>query len=278
MRIYGRKLGQVSVTNGTDKVVFDYPLPAGCLMRDLWVQMSMMATVQIDLLHASLYGVAGFVVPVVDPDAQLNVDTLWDNRVPKDVAESAGAFDLDTAAADVTPEFEVGEPDWGGVFGVAGNRPLEFFRRRRMITFPGAPLGHLEGTPDKYRPTDLWSTHVKRNIRADQHSHIMLGLSAPTMDVTTTTVPVTISETEWTMMTYMETVLEDAMKQLMGLIESGAETPYEEAAAFVARLIEKVAFEETAASFQPTDWIAFTKATIGVDVPGKIAIGALTSE
>lgn len=271
-------MSQRVIAAGTDEIVFDYPLPAGCSMKNLWINQRLIANANISVETAVMYGEAGFVVPVVDPDAEGSPETLWDLRVPKDVLESAGAFDLDTATADATPEFEIGEPDWGAVFGVAGNRPLEFFRRRRLITLPDSNVGFLDATPDTFKPVDKWQAQIKRNIRADVHSHIMMGVSNPSLDRTAGSAPNTLHETEWTMMTYLEDFLEDAMKNLMGLIETGAETPYEEAASFVAELIERSAVEETAGAFAATQWIVFTQSTIQVDVPGKIAIGQLTSE
>lgn len=266
------------VGEGTDEVCFDYPLPAGCSMKDLWLNQRVISAAQISTITAVMYGVAGFVVPVLDPDGELSPETLWDTAVPKDVLESAGAFDLDTATQDTTPEFEVGEPDWGAVFQVAGNRPLEFFRRRRLITLADSNVGFLEGTPDTFLPLDRWQSHIKRNIEARVHSHIMLGVSSPSLDRTSSAVPNTLAETEWTMMTYLEDFLLDAMKNLLGLVEAGAETPYAESAAFVAELIERNAVEETAGSFLGANWTVFTQSVIAVDVPGTIAVGTLTSE
>lgn len=277
MQIIGRRFSQVVIGGSSDRVTLDYPLPAACKLGRVNLEMWMTSGVR-DVDHMSMYGYSGFVLPVLDPDAQLSVDVLWDNLVPKDADEVAGVFDIDTVATDTTEEFEPGQPDWGAVFKMTANRPEEIFRRRKMIHFSERPIGFQAGTPDKYIPSDHFKSGLTPMVTASLHSHVVFGFSSPTMDQTTTTVPVTLAETEWVMMTFIEDFLKDAMKSLIGLIETGAESPYAEAAAFVARLIEKTLFEETATSFATISYRTFNRGTFIVSVPGEIAVGVLTSE
>jgi len=280
MNIIGRRMSHVQVGALTDQVISEYPLPNECTLNQVNLKCSLVGDEETPILSAAFYGISGFVVPILDPDQETAVDTIWDNLVPKDVAEGAAVFDLDTAAADATPEYNFGEPDWGAVFGMAGNRPLELFRRRKMVTFAESPVGWLRvaAAPDHYIPVDFFRTVIRKKVRASTHSYILFGLSSPDTTQTTATIKTTLAETEWTMMTFMETFLEDAAKHLMGLIEAGAETPYEEASAFVAELIEKVAFEETAGAFDPQTWDCITQTTYNVTVPGTFKVGTLTSE
>lgn len=277
MQIIGRRFAQVVVAGSTDRVVAQYPLPTGCKLGNVFLEHWMTAEA-IDVDHMGMYGMAGFIVPVLDPDDSLIVDTLWDNLVPKDADEAAAVFDLDTTAADATEEFEPGMPDWGAVFQAAGNRPREIFRRRKMLHFSDKPVGYVAGTPDLWIPTDHFKTNVRPNVVASTHSHILFGVSSPTLDQTTSTAQTTLEETEWTIMTFVEDFLKDAMKNLLGLIEAGATTPYAQAAAFISKLIEHTMFEETATAFDALALKTFTRATFHVMVPGEIAVGTLTSE
>lgn len=279
MIIIGRRLAQRAIAGGNDEVLANYPLPAGCSLKDIWMDWSLIATTEITVLQAGMYGISGFIVPSLDPDTAVTVNAMWDQQVPKDAPNSAGAFDLDTDAVDTTPEFEVGEPDWTGVFGVAGNTPLQIFRRRRLVTFPKQMGAYqLAAGTDLWLPVDTFNTHIKRNVTAQRHSMILFGVSSPLLDVTTVNQKSSLLEVEWSMMTYIETFLEQAIINLIGLTETGAESPYEESAAFVADLIEATVLEETAGAFVAQSWVAYCNATFKVDVPGTFSVGVLTSE
>lgn len=280
MLITGRRMAHKVIASGTDEVVAWYPLPKGCTLKNVYLDVHMIGPEGLTINKSCMYGLSGFVVPILDPDAETSVETLWDNLVPKDVDSASGVFDLDTGNADTTPEYEIGTADWTGVFGVAGNEPLEIFRRRRLITLASNPIGftRIDAASDEFIPTDRFSTKVKRNVKAQRHSYILFGVSSPDTLQTTATIKTSLAETEWPMMTFMEDLLVDASKYFMGLIEAGAETPYVEIATFVAELLEATPHEETASAYNPVTWNTFCNATFQVDVPGRIAIGSLSSE
>lgn len=273
-------MSQKVVPSTLDEVVADYPLPAGCTLQNVALGMKMIGPDDTLVTSGVMYGVAGYVVPMLDPEGGVAVDTIWDQLVPKDVAEGAGVFDLDTGATDTTPEFNWGEVDWTQVFGVAGNSPVEIFRRRKLITFADVAVGYfrVDSAPDLYVPLDRFQTMINRRVRAAKHSYVLFGFSSPDLTQTSATLPTTINEQEWVMMTYMETFLEYAFVNLMGQVEAGAESPYEEASAFVAELLERTALEESSNAFTPVQWLVFTQATFVVDVPGRLKVGTLNSE
>lgn len=269
------------INTGTDVVVADFPLPKGCTLKRVDLQCSLIGPREASVLNSFMYGMSGFVIPVLDPDTPVTVELLWDAMVPKDAPNTAGLFDLDTTATDAAPEFEVGEQDLGGILGnQVMNAPREIFRRRHWSTFARNPTGFQQviAAEDVYVPTDYFKTVIKKPVRAGRHSHIVFAVSSPDLVQPSNTAINTITETEWAMMTFMETVLEDAVKNLLGLVEAGAETPYDVAASFIAKLIERAPSEATAGAFSPTVWNSFTQATFQVDVPGKIGVGTLTSE
>lgn len=282
LRIIGRRLSHIgSIAATTDRVVVQYPLPKGCTLRRVFLECHVLGPATLTLTQTVLYGVSGFVVPILDPDTPDSVDDIWDIMVPKDVANAAGVFDLDQVTADVGAEFELGEPDLTGIFGVANNEPIEIFRRRKMITVANNPTGFTrqDGAADTWLATDFFSTTIKRRVMAARHSYVLIGFSAPGTANTDAAVKQTITESEWVMMTYLETFIENAIMNLMGLVETGAETPYVESAAFVAELIEDTMEEDTAGAFVAAPWNVFTRATFEVEVPGRFMTGGvLTSE
>lgn len=229
-----------------------------------------------NLERAAMYGMAGFIVPATDPDdVAVTVDVLWDRFVPKDADFAAGGFDLDTDAADANPEFEMGEPDLGGLLGDLVNSPKEIFSRRRMITFPKMPLGfeRVSAAPDIYVPVDEFSAKVTKKYRAAMHSMVLFGVSSPVMTDTQAIGAMTIpSEFEWYMQTYLETVLEDAAKSIIGLTESGAETPYIEAMNYLGELLEDNAIEE-GTLLVAMGWNVVAEFMFDVWVPGRFQVG-----
>lgn len=274
-------MSHVVVAATTDRVLVAYPLPKGCTLNRIHLRSSVVGPEAMTIIQACMYGISGFVVPILDPDTPDSVDDIWDFLVPKDIGEGAGVFDLDTSVSDTTPEFNFGEPDMTGIFGVANNEPIEIFRRRKLLTVANSVTGLqvITAASDEYLPTDFFTTTIKKSVRAGRHSFILIGFSSPDASQTDITVKQTIAEAEWVMMTYIETFLENAAQNLLGLVEAGAETPYAEASAFVAELIEDVVHEDTAGAFKASAFNIFTQATFDVSVPGRMMVGGvLTSE
>lgn len=281
MDIFGRRLIQRQIQATQDQVVAHYPLPNGCTLKNVWLDVHAIIEEEILVTSAVLYGLSGFVCPVLDPDSpSTTVDNIWDALVPKDVALSSGVFDIDTGATDTSPEFNFGEMDITGLFGVAGNQPLEIFRRRELVTVASHPQGYQQkdAAVDAWAPLIHFKSQVKRQVQAATHSHVLFGWSSPDTTQTTTTVKAGINEDEWVLMTYLETFLEQAWISMMGLVQAGAETPYVDIATFVAELLEDTALEISAGAFAPATWRAFVSSTFQVDVPGRFKMGALSSE
>lgn len=223
---------------------------------------------------------SGFVIPVLDPDGGATFDAIWDAQIPKDVALAAGGFDIDTGAADTQPEFEIGLPDVSAIMDLVAGNPMEIFRRRKYLSIANERNVRdvVSAGADQKMVTDFFTTTVSKRVRVQQPSVVLFALSSPDTTNTTTTVKAIPSEAEWSLLQYLEVALENAFMSLVGLTEAGAESPYEESLAFLAELVEDVVFEQAAASFTPTAWRVFTIATFDITVPGRIALGVVTSE
>lgn len=267
-----------NVLADTDAVVASCPLPSGGTLNGLNLAVRVHSVEDLPITDVVAYGLTGFVIPVLDPDTALTVDAMWDLQVPKDVAVAEGAFDLDTDTSDPTPEFEPGDLDLEGIMGFGSQNAIEIFRRRTFISFPDSVVGFQPGTPDTFLAIDKFTTRIKRRVRVNQPAMILFGFSSPVLDRTTGTVDNIPSESEWTLLRYLEEFLVEAWKSLTGVIASGTQEVGTEMALFVADLLEQVMFEETAAEFEAVAWNVFTRATFDISVPGTFKLGALTSE
>lgn len=280
MRIFGRRGSFNRVTAGTDQVVAEYPLPSGGKLNNVDLEVHVIGIEETSIRTLNAYGLTGFVVPVVDPDAATSVQTIWDTLIPKDLDAGSGVFDLDTLAVDTTPEYELGELDLSAVFELVGLKPREIFRRRKRISVASNSTGfeNQAAATDDFTPVDFFTTKVRGNVSVQRPSMVLFGVSSPDMTQTTATVPTAPSETQWMLLQYLEQAVENMLMFVAGLIETGAETPYEESSAFVAQLLEATLFEEVATGFNPQSWDVFTFATFDISVPGRMQLGTISSE
>lgn len=274
MRFFRHSLGQVVAAAGADIVVGGVLLPSESVLNNVWGDVHAVSLISMDFDRAVLYGCSGYVLPVEDPNATNAFDTIWDTMVPKDTDFAAGALDLDAESANTSPEFEPGEPNINRLMDLQVNdQDLRWFHRRKMLSFATRPTGFDSGdTPKSFIPADNFRVRSRKNIEADYHSAALLGFSSPGMDDVTTTSWVSAADSvHWMQLKYLDVTLEQAFMQLAGLVETGAETPWEEAAALLEDLLEPTVVEITAGDFTAPSWNVFAALTFDVTVPGLIA-------
>lgn len=276
-RIIMRRVWHESAAAGTDKVMAYAPIPAGGRLNSVHMEVHLRGDdMSVDM--GSMYGFSGFILPILDPDTDSNVNTVWDQLVPKDVELSAGGFDLDTTGIDITSEFEPGLVDPSAVIS-SGGKPREIFRRRKILSYANsAGKAFKDASPDTFITTDYFNTKVSKSYSVPVPSVAVFALSSPDMNLTTNVQATLPTEKQWTQLTYLEDVLKDAWKNLVGLTEGGAETPYAEASAFIADLLEPKMLEGSEYQWNPQAWSCLGKMTFDISVPGEFKVGSLTSE
>ena len=266
----------MDVPSGTDQVICGFPIPRGGTLKNIWGDVHLVALTEEEVSNAQMYGITGFIVRLTDPDEVINLQTLWDTQVTKSVIGTSNAgLDLDTASADAGPEFEPGEMDIHELYRV-GRMPVEVFKRRKMVTFADRPLGYeaISSAEDHYVPSDHFKVRVRQNYYVEDPSYVLFGISSPTLNRVTTTQPVTLSEEEWIQYTYLQDTLLDAQKYAAGggLIDVGAESPYDKAALLVEKILTQDIFEETGLDFTNIIWATKSHWTFEVSFPGTFGI------
>lgn len=269
MRMFLKRMTQKTHTPGEDRVVAAISLPSDCMLRNVWMNFHYVGA-QTEFNQAVMYALTGYILPVTDPDAANQFNTIWDQQVPKDLERSAGAgLDLDGAGIDSTNEFEPGEMNAQNLFDL-GRRPEQIFRRRKMLSFAVSPHGFRDGTPKTYIPIDNFTTQLKKTYRTSVPSIVAFALSSPMLTDTISAPNIPLLESGWAMIKYAELLLENAMMDMLGLIETGAETPFEDAAAVLAGYVEPDVEEDDGGSWAQSDGFTFVDTTFEIWVPGQL--------
>lgn len=278
MRVFRHTLTQRLIAAGTDEVIGHAPIPSDCTLNNVWCETHVVATGGVDVKEVAMYGVDGRLIPDRDPGDAVDLTAQWDLQVQKDEDVGAGVFSIDPGSSETSPLFEPGEPNLAAIMDIALDEKVEFYKRRKLISFISTPRGFIDGTPDVYLPGDVFKFHAKRNMRAEVHSNAILSFSNPSLDdVTTTAANSFNTEAKWMQMKYFEVVLEQSWMELMGLTEAGSETPWEEAALLVEEVLEPTVIEETAGSFQDAAYNVFCSMTFDITVPGRRRFNSISA-
>lgn len=276
LRVFRKTLAHQLCTAG-DHVMGGAPIPSESSFNNLWGEMHVVGNAAISVLKASMYGVDGYLVPVEDPDSNTSYNSIWDNLVPKDNDVITGLFSSNPEDADADPAFEPGEPNLDALMGhqAMGADP-QFYKRRKLLSFANTPSGFEAGSPDTYIPRDIFKIRSSRKMFADAHALAMVAISVPNMTDTSTSIWTTDSEPQWMQRKYLEMVLEQAWIDLVGLSETGAESPWTDASLLLEEFLEPDILEETADAFTVSAFNVWCYCTWDISVPGRLQVKSLS--
>lgn len=277
--LYPQRFDSRLVSANTDEVLFGLALPSDCELQAIWGNCQGITDGDIDVKNAVWCGMTIYIANHADPDDVTSFNTLWDEIVPKDNLEVPGAFNLDQATADASPDFNLGEPDVMMLFD-QGQPPNKLWSRQQLVSFASAPLGHtaVAADQDDYWPTFVWDRiRVRKNVRVKVPSLVMAGFSSPDTPAQTTTLPL-VTQNSYQVIKYMKSMLEYAWIEWMNLTEPvGGELPFENLAASIINYLEPVAFIETASRMPGINWQVWSSWRAQVKVPGEMSIGSLSA-
>ncbi len=279
IRMYARRQTQLTCPAGQDRVFFGLSLPSGSRINNVNIEVHLVSSSTNVQDRAAMYAVEGWILPVLDPDAATSFDVLWDNLVPKDT--DVETMDLDTGATDATNFFEPGEPDLSDMFEV-GLRPERIFHRNRLLTMAGGgSVFSFQDNQTPFQPNwipgDRFDIRLKKNYGVSQPSVLLFAFASPNLDDTSTTVPSAMAEAEWGQVKYIGHVLERAMLHVFGVVETGAETPWEEATALLKKHLEPDVFEQDGGAFVGQTFDVFAKGIVDHSVEGTIRLGSVST-
>lgn len=273
--LVGNRMFASQVIAGVDVVVAGIWVPAGSMIRSVTGYVVFEAAVERGLNEIGLGAVAAYVLPVQDPDTSGSMNTTWDRLVPKD--GSSEVLDLDTGNADAAKFWEPGGQSWETVFEV-GVQPRKLMQKHFMSS-----MGHNAIAVNRDPETTFDYEYIGGAtipVKAvgpmfvDGPALLAVAVASPLTTLTSATAAIAaITEPEWAQLQYIDEVLERAYLHLLGLTETGAETPFEEATALLKTHLDPFVLEVSGGIFQPTTWNVIGEMRFEVEVQGSLPRG-----
>lgn len=273
LRLFGRRMSQNTIPVGTDAVLAGITLPSDSVIHNVSARISCMINSIFNFTSITGYACEAWILPLLDPDAATNFNSLWDTLVPKDT--DVETLDIDIEAVDATPFYEPGEIDLSQLFDV-GLRPERVYQRIRCpmtATNGAAAIFQDNQSPfaGRWIPGETFRIQLKKRYRVRQPSVLVVGFASPSFDDTITGVESAMTEKEIIQTKYFREVMKRAMLHQIGLTEAGAETPWEEATALIKTHLEPDVREQDANRFAGGQWEVATRMIVDHSVVGELA-------
>ncbi len=270
IRMFPRRRQEIEIPVGLDRVIFGISLPSESILNAMWAEVHLVGQAVLPASQAIMYQIQGYILPILDPDEGNTMDSIWDQLVPKD--DDVDTIDLDTAAADTLSMFEPGEMALAEVMDL-GLQPEKLYSKSFMRSFATSNFKQEDTSVLEWVPNEVVKIRLgkKRRFRCDGPSIAVFGLGNADLLDTVAQQPIVLAENEWPRVKYMGTVLEQSLMQHFGLIETGAETPWVDAATLLRKYIEPDVVENDAGAWSSATLRAFVNVTFDVSVPGEMS-------
>lgn len=269
----GERHAQVLTGSNSDTVLLAFDLPAASVLQEVSASIHLVGVnAAIEREQACMYAVAAYLIELEDPDTNADYEDIWDRFVPK--YTDIDVIDLDTIGTDTTPFWEPGEANFDEIFDM-GDMPTKLFMRRKMLTFASPGNGGIRFQPaetpfePQWMAADTFSIKINKSVRVRAPSVFIVSIGNPALDDTANT-RFHLGEADWGQIQYVEMTLERALVDQLGLIEAGAETPWEESSDLLRRHLAPDVFEATAGAFIAMPFNIFAQLQFSHTVPGTM--------
>lgn len=258
---------------GQDEVISFAPMPEGSRLLNVHGELHLIGAEGSNTRYFTGYGFGGEFIPDTDIDTVNSMDSMWDKYVTKSVVATPLAattmVDWDWDTADPNSFLEPGELDINDLVNFSNPTKEIFAPRLEMLSYAkGAPTGVTAESPDKYTPRDFKTFNSSRRLVADMDGWAMLALARPAFDKRTGSARNTYGNAySWAILRNLRNVLGDFWRINTGMVDSGAESPYDLISAAVQDLVVPVVQDDVGLFFG-LDFNYLTKVTWTIDYPG----------
>ena len=263
----------IALGAGTDRVIASMPIPPGGVFMGYRAEVHVIGQARQDVLIGNKIAFKAVIVNLSGAmDTVASVDTIFDQMVPKDIILDIDAGDDDIDWDDGTigqPFAEPGEPNWNELTQL-GETPFGLTDIRRTITYASGGAKHqIFDVTNFYIPTLVVKVGSKRQVKVRGASYFLLAAGTPVMDAVTTSVPNTIVDDRWSLLTYPDVAFDMMLPDLLGLSEAGAESPYADVAGVIADIVEPTLHEQTTGSWASAAYTIFADWKCRIATPGR---------
>lgn len=265
MRMSRDRFSLQTVVTATDAVLCAWSMPAETTMLSVKANVKMTSVTDHSHINSRVaYALDGWFLELPDDLMESAVETIYDALVPK--YKAALSFDFEDETPDTDPGYEPGQIR-NDLLGTVDDQ-RHIYQRRKILGFPDH-RGYHETTPGTvwaYIPVDSFSISRKGPRTAKAMSAVIFSASSPANDALTSENKLFptfggSARSEWLWLRYLDQMLDNAVVAMLGLTETGAETPYEE-------LLDLIEFEISSANVMSaqgildTSWQAWMAGTM----------------
>lgn len=277
MQLNYSRISAVTIAVGADTVLFGFSIPSDSVLTSVKGEVHMIGE-EINWKKAAIYGVDGYIIGVEDPDTVKTYTLMWDTFVPKATGWASGGLNLDTGAQDTLSFFEPGQATVEDIMDL-GQLPERIYKHRGMRTVLNNPIGYnfVASDASTYFPGAVIPLNVNKKYRVGQmESAVIFAGASPLLTDVTVTEKSTVTEETWGYLKYAADFLHMAYLALIGDVEAGAESPYENVMDDLEEELLPAITEVEAGDFDDMAYKVFSRMTAQVTVKGRFNVSALS--
>ncbi len=274
-----RKTFSLAVPSDADTVIFGIPIPGQSTMTGAWGEVHVMNNGLLDVSNVAMYRCDGWLLPVVKPDTSITYDVLHDYMVPKDqdyAQAVAGTVlvDYDSDTANTAEYGAYGDMNLEELFQV-GIRPEHVFARQVLMSAVSHARNTIEVTAPSYEwfGGDVFKIRLKKKLYCPEPSILLFAISKiEGEEGVQHSTPV---QQNWAKMKYAGDYLSQALLAVLGNVEAGAESPYEDLFSLLEYWLEPEAVGAAGAEAAVSMYVS-GKFTAQIRIPGSMDMKSIT--
>lgn len=277
MQLNFNRMSSILLQVGADTVLMGCSIPSDSVITSIKGKAHFIGE-ELNWKKASIYAMDAYVIGVEDPDLASGFDNLWDRFVPKAIGWATGGMDLDDTGVDTLSFFEPGEATVTDIMDL-GTLPERVFKHRGFRTVVNNPAGYnfVASDASTYFPVAEVKINVTKKYRVSQQESVLLfGCASPLLTDVTVTQFSSAGEEVWAYMKYAADFLTQAYLALIGDIETGAESPFEDIMNDLELQLNPAIVEAVAGQFDDMVYTVFGMMNVQVTVPGHINTSSLS--
>lgn len=254
------------VTAGTEGLILAVPLPPGTILNNVRGDFHIIGVGTQAADDMVAYGLHLWLIPIDDPDAAANYNTMKNKHVLK--PSTLDTVDLDEGTEDTNPFFSPGEYDMEGLYGVSKGPQQVYGREILMSVASHGGMNFALDTSVDWFPMDHFKVKVGSRYRIDEFMFLAVVLSVPDWGALETGLGEgnSLIEIQWYYLQYISMMMELAFVDSIGLTVSD---PFDDVNDWLADFLVEARAATANPVFTATQWTYGSKWMTDFSVEGE---------